>query len=712
MQNVKKYFTEGLIQFTILLSLIGVRVDVDSYLNGSYSPLEISDGPSSAYIQTPFHSLRDNWDGYSVHPKCPELDYFFACRRLLDEVRALGSPIRFPTQLSAWLVHQVPDSSEFREPPNSTSNSNVSAGLLSESTGEEANDTELLAVDESHTAPQLSGPGPYPSTGACEIPNEANISTSISSPILATKISHHVVKKYYVCIYKIVPKLPVSITAVVIVFVYAIKTEVEELKGRIQEYGDEGREEPVSLTQLALSSTLEHEGLLGSGAPLSSSEDPHPPDIDQHWSQFLSLPIYEFDDLDPLVPQQLSDLDADISSAISQDVSLRDAMVTGSVYDMIPPRGGVRTLVARQPRGPLFRLESTNSSNSSPGTTTGLVALPNAVVVNGTRNGSSSHGALEGCLDEAVFDQINLLGLDGCLETMDAQLLGILQGIDPRVLEDLDSDSGLSLESSSRGPDSPSASEVSSSSSSSFFEDEGGATGYSSEVDSLPSKSIANYHTWSPVDFSESVWHDHSYSSAAFSEPSATTFPHKAIKEEPFSDEDGEDDEARELSRDELRTRALHVPFSAAEIVSMPVEEFLELLEGHGLSPTQVAFLRDIRRRGKNKLAAQNCRKRKLDAITGLQEEVERLQAQRSRLLRERQHTAKALGAAGQRMEHLSRDIFSRLRDGSGRPLTPERYTLQCEANGRVVVQHIRRPSVATTTAGGKPDKRKKEKKP
>ncbi|XP_014033796.1 endoplasmic reticulum membrane sensor NFE2L1 isoform X1 [Salmo salar] len=652
MQNVKKYFTEGLIQFTILLSLIGVRVDVDSYLNGPYSPLEINDGPSSAYIQTPFHSLRDNWDGYSVHPKCPELDYFFACRRLLDEVRALGSPIRFPTQLSAWLVHQVPDSSELREPPNSTSDSNVSAGLLSESTGEEANDTELLAVDESHTAAQLSEPGPYPSTGACEIPNE----------------------------------------------------EVEELKGRIQEYGDEGREEPVSLTQLALSSTLEHEGLLSSGAPLSSPEDHHPPDIDQHWSQFLSLPIYEFD--------QLSDLDTDISSAISQDVSLRDAMVTGSVYDMIPPRGGVRTLVARQPRGPLFRLESTNSSNSSPGMTTGLAALPNAAVVNGTRNGSSSHGALEGCLDEAVFDQINLLGLGGCLETMDAQLLGILQGIDPRVLEDLDSDSGLSLESSSRGPDSPSASEVSSSSSSSFFEDEGGATGYSSEVDSLPSKSIANYDTWSPVDFSESVWHDHSYSSAAFSQPSATTFPHKAIKEEPFSDEDGEDDEDRELSRDELRTRALHVPFSAAEIVSMPVEEFLEVLEGRGLSPAQVAFLRDIRRRGKNKLAAQNCRKRKLDAITGLQEEVERLQAQRSRLLRERQHTAKALGAAGQRMEHLSRDIFSRLRDGSGRPLTPERYTLQCEANGRVVVQHIRRPSVATTSAGGKPDKRKKEKKP
>lgn len=194
MQNVKKYFTEGLIQFTILLSLIGVRVDVDSYLNGPYSPLEINDGPSSAYIQTPFHSLRDNWDGYSVHPKCPELDYFFASRRLLDEVRALGSPARFPTQLSAWLVHQVPDRSEFGEPPNSTSSSNVNAGLSSESTGEETSDSDLLAEDEScstvsarlrgrqeecQTATQLSTePGPYPSTGACEIPKQASTAAS------------------------------------------------------------------------------------------------------------------------------------------------------------------------------------------------------------------------------------------------------------------------------------------------------------------------------------------------------------------------------------------------------------------------------------------------------------------------------------------------------------------------------------------------------
>lgn len=135
MQIAKKYFTEGLIQLTILLSLVGVRVDIDSYLSGYYTPLiDINLGPSSAYIQTPFHILRD---GYGVHPKCPELDYFFASRRLLDEVRNLGSP-RFPTQLSAWLVHQV-SAVDKAECGPSTSNSTDTTTEL-ESSGDEARD--------------------------------------------------------------------------------------------------------------------------------------------------------------------------------------------------------------------------------------------------------------------------------------------------------------------------------------------------------------------------------------------------------------------------------------------------------------------------------------------------------------------------------------------------------------------------------------------
>lgn len=182
MQIAKKYFTEGLIQFTILLSLIGVRVDVDSYLNGYFTPLlEINLGPSSAYIQTPFHSLRDTLDGYSVHPKCPELDYFFASRRLLDEVRTLGSP-RFPTHLNAWLVHQVSaaDKTESGQPSNSDS-IDTSSGL--ESPGDDASDDGEHLPDsgqeECQTAQRHGGQGPCTS-GACGFLKEVRVNNTLT----------------------------------------------------------------------------------------------------------------------------------------------------------------------------------------------------------------------------------------------------------------------------------------------------------------------------------------------------------------------------------------------------------------------------------------------------------------------------------------------------------------------------------------------------
>ncbi|KAL6099987.1 nfe2l1 [Pungitius sinensis] len=647
MQIAKKYFSEGLIQLTILLSLIGVRVDIDSYLSGYYTPLiEISLGPSSAYTQTPFHNLRETLDGYSVHPKCPELDYFFASRRLLDEVRTLGSR-RFPTQLNAWLVHQVSATDKADCGPSTSNDTDTEPGL--ESPGVEAGgDSERPPNNGQEGCQTTAELGRRPcSTGACGFLKEED----------------------------------------------DVKVKAEE--------------EPAPLTQLAHSSTLEQESLLEGITALSDPSRHQPPtiDIDQHWSNLLLLSVTDLDELDSLGTERLPDLDTDIPSAISQDVSLHDAMVTRA-FGVASER--VESRPATQQQRSLFRLESTGSSHSdpSPGMAVGLAALPFASVCNLTGN-VSSHSALSGCLDEAVFDQINQLGLEG----LDTQLMSSLEGINPQVLADLDSDSGLSLESSSGGPVSPGSSEMSSSSSS-FCEDECGATGYSSEVDSVPSKGIMDYNTtWSPIDLSECVWHDHSYSSPALFHQPSVALPHKGIKEEPLSDDDGQTLEDRDLSRDELRARAMCIPFSVLQIVNMPVEEFLEVLEGHGFSTDQVTLLRDIRRRGKNKLAAQNCRKRKLDAITGLQEEVERLHAQRGRLLKEKQLTAKTMGAVGQQIKQLTRDVLARLRDSSGRPLNPERFTLQCGANGRVVVQPVRRPAVSTST-GNKTDKRKKDKKP
>ncbi|PIO22927.1 hypothetical protein AB205_0019820 [Aquarana catesbeiana] len=112
MLSLKKYLTEGLIQFTILLSLMGVRVDLDSYLPSHLPPLhEIILGPTSAYTQTQFHSLRGTSEGYGVHPKSVDLDQFFTSRRLLSRMRALDRLQVPSTELDAWLVHREAEGS-------------------------------------------------------------------------------------------------------------------------------------------------------------------------------------------------------------------------------------------------------------------------------------------------------------------------------------------------------------------------------------------------------------------------------------------------------------------------------------------------------------------------------------------------------------------------------------------------------------------------
>lgn len=138
----------------------------------------------------------------------------------------------------------------------------------------------------------------------------------------------------------------------------------------------------------------------------------------------------------------VTDHQSDISTAISQDVSLHDAMVTEARrFESRPVTQQQRTL---------FRLESTESLylDSSQGST----SLPFSLVCNLTENQLQS--GVGGCLDEAVFDQINQLGFEG-LDCIDDQLMGCLECVDLPVLEDLDSDSGLSLETSSGGPVSP-----------------------------------------------------------------------------------------------------------------------------------------------------------------------------------------------------------------------------------------------------------------
>ena len=55
-------------------------------------------------------------------------------------------------------------------------------------------------------------------------------------------------------------------------------------------------------------------------------------------------------------------------------------------------------------------------------------------------------------------------------------------------------------------------------------------------------------------------------------------------------------------SRDEKRARAMKIPISIEDVVNLPMDEFNERLSKYDLTEAQLSLIRDIRRRGKNKV--------------------------------------------------------------------------------------------------------------
>jgi len=91
------------------------------------------------------------------------------------------------------------------------------------------------------------------------------------------------------------------------------------------------------------------------------------------------------------------------------------------------------------------------------------------------------------------------------------------------------------------------------------------------------------------------------------------------------------------MGKDEKIAKEAGIKFDVKQdIVNPPMDEFNDMLSKEDLSEEQLNICRDIRRRGKNKVAAQNCRKRKLEQIDELQQKLE--DAKRRQYLLKRDH--------------------------------------------------------------------------
>ncbi|KAK2916044.1 hypothetical protein Q8A67_000418 [Cirrhinus molitorella] len=726
MPDLKKYLTEGLIQVAILLSLAGMRVDVDPYLP-PFS--EIILGPNSALTQTQFHNLRNILDGYNLHPKSVDLDGFFTARRLLNWVRSLDRLQVPAAELEAWLVHREPDNGvsipaqvglleeggglEDAEEPSELSMRLGNGGELGYDVAEDQtlgalghmsrslthlDDEELLKEEGDDMSffweqepqqdvhqEQLENARIQPLSLLNEEEEEDEFMVDgwrntnpfhnqmFGEDLQLSGIRDNTSLSIEECLHLIDANFPPEGNP--------------ELTGPdVQNVG----EHALSEFQRPLMS------------PLLSEQEATT--LEQQWQDVLAImESQDMDTAETIGDSPFSDSDRNTGSMenlIHQDVSLHQAALPRSTEAQ-------NSVTMEEP----CCINNHSVPNISLDTTSNAEAFEDSDIINLLlTTGTSLPSPIDPLLEEAMLDEIDLMDL--ALEEFEQQNL-------------VDSDSGLSLDYS-QSPASPSGSESSSSSSSSscssslsssnpslmpeegavgytrikeededagythvkeededlgyanIKEEDGAVGGYMPEQTKMSHSSFLEASQFHRLPWLEHIGHDHTYN-----QPQSQKKPPKDL-----SDESPKNKMLAHLSsRDEKRARLMNIPFSNERIVSVPVEEFNRLLAKYHLNEAQLTLIRDIRRRGKNKMAAQNCRRRKLDVLLELECSVDSLRRLRAKLLREKSEILRSIREMKQHLNSLYQEVYERLREEQGLLYSDNNFTLQEDSTSRVTSQ-------------------------
>ncbi|XP_037332004.2 endoplasmic reticulum membrane sensor NFE2L1a [Pungitius pungitius] len=824
MLHLKKYFTDGLIQVAILLSLCGVRVDVglEPYLPPSWHEMIL--GPTSALTQMQFHNRLG--DDHEPHPKSMDLEGFFTTRRLLGWVHSLDR-LQVPyTELETWLVQREADPLPMvcpdleRAPERDRTAPAVEATANRGTLQEEEEEDKETSVSLQECLRLLEGTFDVPeeqqlrdvggrSRDVEHQPSGRDALLSHNTPTgnLSLDLENHwqdllAIMDPENADVGMMTSFELSQNSRAIETHQSVGSEALR-----QNRNDHDNSITKAEQDVLLSETSMQHGLLGPKGqsvqkpallPLTPSTE-----LDNQSSALNSRDTLKNSNMNPLhsLPDHTHLLDQDPLKDFYLALNAEDNF---SALNMnLLTQGLVDTTEERaysEYAPPMLQNDSrdltpsslTPSPQANGITQDPLTSISGFFLVDEEDDLDNEDGfpsplcdLLE---DDVILDEMRLLDLaldEGFSPVMAAKLeeegfLGskiaqqqtgtdvnhsgfrIEDRCQARRQQDVavegDSDSGLSLDFS-RSPASPCASEASSYSSSStssssctsamespfssdkeedteeglvfsdmevevtikqeeLEEEEMGAVGggYPEDVKNPFSVNYGDNKLYNGFPWLEYISHDHSYNLAwsSVSSPSQDKMSTKpSLRDDnakPYHRSSSRHiSESKMWSRDERRARTRKIPFSNELIVNLPVEEFNDLLANYQLNEEQLTLVRDIRRRGKNKIAAQNCRKRKLNVLYDLEDSVSGLRRYRSRLLREKQEALKNLQERKRQMDELYQDVFSRLRDDEGMPLNAMEYLLHFECNNIVlVISHQQGAPQPLTKNAKKPRDKKK----